>query len=109
VAPVIGGLACQDIRVADMQRIVNAASTAQEGGRLHALVSALVGAGIRGGYLANARLKEVHWQAGQNRPTAAPKVTWPGSRRCSSIQPRFLGMPMSPSWARRWTSAVRGV
>jgi hypothetical protein len=55
VAAVIAGMACQDIRVADMQRIVNAASTAQEGGRLHALVSALVGAGIRGGYLANAR------------------------------------------------------
>jgi integrase len=78
VSPVIAGLACQDIRVADMQRIVNAASTAQEGGRLHALVSALVGAGIRGGYLANARLKEVHWQAGQDRPTAAPKVTVAG-------------------------------
>lgn len=44
VTPVIAGLACQDIRVADMQRIVNAAPTAQEGGRLHAL-----GAG-RGGH-----------------------------------------------------------
>jgi hypothetical protein len=64
VTPVIASMACQDIRVADMQRIVNTASTAQEGGRLHALISALVGAGIRGGYLANARLKEVHWQAG---------------------------------------------
>ena len=39
VTPVIASLACQDIRVADMQRIVNAASTAQEGGRLHAGVS----------------------------------------------------------------------
>jgi integrase len=78
VSPVIANMACQDIRVADMQRVVAAASTAQEGGRLHALVSALVGAGIRGGYLANARLKEVHWQAGQNRPTAAPKVTVAG-------------------------------
>ena len=72
VVPVIGSLACQDIRVADMQRIVNAAPTAQEGGRLHALVSALVGAGIRSGYLANARPKEVHWQAGKDRPAAAP-------------------------------------
>jgi hypothetical protein len=43
VAPVIGSLPCQDIRVADTQRIVNAAPTAGEGGRLHALVSALVG------------------------------------------------------------------
>jgi hypothetical protein len=49
VSPVIAGLACQDIRVADMQRIVNAAPTAQEGYRLRALVSALVGAGISGG------------------------------------------------------------
>jgi integrase len=78
VAPVIGGLSCQDIRVADMQRIVNVAPTAQKGGRLQALVSALVGAGIRGGYLANARLKEVHWQAGQDRPGATPKVTMAG-------------------------------
>jgi integrase len=78
VAPVIADLACQDIRVADMQRIVNAASTAQEGGRLHALVSALVGAGIRGGYLASAWLKEVHWQAGRDRPGAVPTVTVAG-------------------------------
>lgn len=55
VAPIIGSLARQDIRVADMQRNVNAAPTAQEGGRLHALIPALVGSGIRGGYLANAR------------------------------------------------------
>jgi hypothetical protein len=55
VAPVIASLAGQDIRVADMQRIVNGAPTVQEGGRLHALVSALVGSGIRDGYLANAR------------------------------------------------------
>jgi integrase len=78
VVPVIAGMACQDIRVADMQRIVNAAPTAQEGGRLRALISALVGAGIRGGYLASARLKEVHWQAGRDRPGAAPKVTVAG-------------------------------
>ena len=78
VAPVISSMACQDIRIADMQRIVNAASTAQEGGRLHALISALVGAGIRGGYLASAQLKEVHWQAGRDRPGAAPKVTVAG-------------------------------
>ncbi len=48
VAPVLSGLACQDIRVADMQKIVNAASTAGEGNRLRALVSALVGSGITG-------------------------------------------------------------
>ena len=78
VAPILSGLACQDIRVADMQKIVNAASTAGEGNRLRALVSALVGAGITGGYLANARLKEVHWQAGRDRPAPAPEVTVAG-------------------------------
>ena len=77
VAPVIAA-ACQDIRVADIQKIVNAAPTAREGNRLHALISALAGAGITGGYLANARLKEVHWQAGPDRPTPAPKVTVAG-------------------------------
>jgi hypothetical protein len=59
---------------ADRQR----RATAQEGGRLHALISALVGAAIRGGYLANARLKEVHWQAGKGHPAAVPKVTVSG-------------------------------
>jgi hypothetical protein len=63
VAPVIGRLVCQDIKAADMQAVVNAAPTAKEGKRVHALVSALVGAGISGGYLANPRLKGVHWQA----------------------------------------------
>jgi hypothetical protein len=46
-----------------MQAVVNAAPTAGEGHRVAALVSALVSAGITGGYLANARLKQVHWQA----------------------------------------------
>ena len=72
VVPVIGHLVCQDIKVADMQQVVNAAPTAQEGRRLHALVSALVGAGITGGYLANPRLKHVHWQA-RGRPTLQPR------------------------------------
>ena len=78
VAPVLSGLACQDIRVADIQKIVNAAPTAGEGNRLRALVSALAGAGINGGYLANARLEEVHWQAGTDRPAPAPEVTMAG-------------------------------
>jgi integrase len=63
VSPVIGHLACEDIKTAHMQAIVNAAPTAGEGHRVAALVSALVSAGITGGYLANARLKQVHWQA----------------------------------------------
>ena len=44
--PVIGGMACEDIKTRHLQAVVNAAPTAQEGKRLHALVSALVGAGI---------------------------------------------------------------
>jgi integrase len=46
-----------------MQAAVNAAPTAKEGRRVRAMLSALVGAGISGGYLVNARLKDVHWQA----------------------------------------------
>jgi hypothetical protein len=107
VTPVVASMACQDIRVADMQRIVNAASTAQEGGRLRALISALVGAGIRAGYLASARLKEVHWQAGQDRPGAAPKVTVAGESALFVDSAETPGMPMSPSSARPWPSAGR--
>ena len=71
VAPVIGGVTCQDIRLADMQRIVNAAPTAGEGARLRRCLSAMVTAGIAAGYLTSPRLKEVHWQAagpGRARP-----------------------------------------
>ena len=71
VAPVIGGLACEDIKTGHMQAVVNAAPTAQEGARLRRCISALVTAGITGGYLANPRIKEVHWQAG-DRP--APEL-----------------------------------
>jgi len=76
-APVIGSVACQDITTAHMQAIVNAAPTAGEGARVQGMISALVGAGITGGYLASPRLKEVHWQAG-NRPP--PAVAGDGGR-----------------------------
>jgi hypothetical protein len=69
--PVIGHLASQDIRVANMQAAVNAAPTAKEGKRVRAMISALVSAGISGGYLTSDRLKGVHWQV-QGRPMAAP-------------------------------------
>jgi hypothetical protein len=62
-APVIAAMPCQDIRLADMQQIVNAASTAGEGARLARCLSAMVTAGIAAGYLTSPRLKEVHWQA----------------------------------------------
>ena len=75
--PVLGDLACQDIRVADMQRALNAAPTAGEGVRLRRCVSALVAAGLAGGWLVNARLKDMHWQAG-DREVPGPKVTVAG-------------------------------
>jgi hypothetical protein len=76
-APVIDAVACQDITVADMQEIVNAAPTAGEGERLRRCLSAMVAAGIRGGYLASPRLAEVHWQAG-DRPLPPPPVSVAG-------------------------------
>ena len=75
--PVIGGLACQDITTGHMQQIVNAAPTPGEGARARGMISALVGAGIAGGYLASPRLKEVHWQAG-DRLLPPPRVTVAG-------------------------------
>jgi hypothetical protein len=50
-----------------MQQVVNAAPTPGEGDRVQGMISALVGAGLEGGYLANPRLAKVHWQAG-DRP-----------------------------------------
>ena len=76
-APVIGAVTCQDIAAVHTQKIVNAAPTAGEGGRVHRMLSALVGAGIKGGYLVNPMLAEVRWQPG-DRPLPAPKVTVAG-------------------------------
>jgi integrase len=76
-APVIGTLTCQDIKTSHTQQIVNAAPTPGEGNRVHRMISALVSAGLEGGYLANPRLARVHWQAG-DRELPAPKVTVAG-------------------------------
>jgi integrase len=76
-APVISAVACQDIKTGRTQAIVNAAPTAGEGNRVHRMISALVSAGLDGGYLANPRLAKVHWQAG-DRPVPAPAVTVAG-------------------------------
>jgi integrase len=76
-APVIAAITCQDIKVADMQKAVNAAPTAGEGARLHRCLSAMVTAGIRGGYLTSPRLREVYWQAGE-RPAPGPHVSLQG-------------------------------
>jgi len=77
VAPVIAAICCQDIKVADMQKAVNAAPTAGEGARLHRCLSAMVTAGIRGGYLTNPRLREVYWQPA-GRPAPGPQASVQG-------------------------------
>ena len=76
-APVIAAVTCQDIKTGHTQQIVNAAPTAGEGDRVQRMISALVSAGIEGGYLANTRLAKVHWQAG-DRPLPAPGVSVAG-------------------------------
>ena len=76
-APVIGAVMCQDIETWHTQQIVNAAPTVGEGARVAGMLSALVAAGIEGGYLTNPRLAMVHWQAG-DRPLSAPQVTVAG-------------------------------
>ena len=45
--PVIGAVACQDNTVSHAQKIVNAAPTAGEGDRVHRMLSAMIGAGIK--------------------------------------------------------------
>jgi hypothetical protein len=76
-APVIAAVTCQDITAGHMQQIVSSAPTASEGDRLHRCLSALVTAGIKGGYLANPRLREVHWQAA-GRPVPEPEPSTSG-------------------------------
>ena len=89
-----------------MQQIVSAAPTASEGERLHRCLSAMVTAGIKGGYLANPRLREVHWQAAGLCPSRSPAR--PGSRRCGSTRPRSPPPRISASSARRWPPGRRG-
>jgi integrase len=72
--PVIATVTCQDIKISHMQKIVNAAPTAGEGARVQGMISALVGAGVEGGYLVSLRLAQVHWQAG-NRQAPSPLAT----------------------------------
>jgi integrase len=76
-APVIDAVTCQDIKTEHMQKVVNAAPTPGEGDRVRGMLSALVSAGLNGGYLANPRLAKVHWQAG-DRPLPAPRVSVAG-------------------------------
>ena len=76
-APVIGAVICQDITTGHMQKIVNAAATPGEGGRVRGMISALVTVGLEGGYLASSRLAKVHWQAGE-RPMPLPRASVAG-------------------------------
>src|SRR5579864_3700541 len=76
-APVIGAVLCQEITTRHMQQIVNAAPTPGEGDRVRGMISALVTAGLEGGYLANPRLAKVHWQAA-GRPLPPPWVSVAG-------------------------------
>jgi hypothetical protein len=69
------------------------------------MISALVAAGIAGGYLASPRLKEVHWQAG-DRPLPAPQVSvggesplfvvegWEADITASSPQSLWTALPV---------------
>jgi integrase len=75
--PVIATMPCQDIKTWHMQQVVNAAPTADGGARVAGMISALVSAGIEGGYLTNPRLAKVHWQAA-GRPLPAVKVATAG-------------------------------
>jgi integrase len=47
------------------------------------MLSAMVGAGLKGGYLVNPMLAGVHWQAG-DRPLPPRRSRWRESRRCWS-------------------------
>ena len=85
-APVIGTVTCQDIKMRHTQKIVNAAPTAGEGARVAGMLSALVGAGIEGGYLANPRLAKVHWQAAGRQLPPAP-VTVAGESALLWVDP----------------------
>jgi hypothetical protein len=75
--PVIAGIRCEDITTRHMQQIVNAAPTPGEGARVRGMISALVSAGLEGGYLASERLAQVHWQAG-DRALPPPQVSFAG-------------------------------
>jgi hypothetical protein len=76
-APAIDAVTCQDIKTSHMQKIVNAASTPGEGAQVQGTISAMVSAGLDGGYVANPRLAKVHWQAG-DRELPAPQVSVAG-------------------------------
>ena len=60
-----------------MQQIVDAPPTPGKGNRVRGMISALVTAGIEGGYLASERLARAHWQAG-DRALPPPRASAAG-------------------------------
>ena len=71
------------------------------------MISALVGAGLEGGYLANPRLAKVHWQAA-DRPMPPPRVTVAGE---SALWVDPAVVPADATWpgsATRWTQGGTG-
>ena len=90
-----------------MQKIVNAAPTAGEGDRVQRMISALVTAGIDGGYLANPRLAKVHWQAG-DRALPAPEVSVAGESVLWVDPAEIPRTVTSPSSAWRWPPGLHG-
>ena len=95
-APVIDAVTCQDIKTSHTQQIVSAAPTAGEGDRVHGMLSALVAAGIEGGYLTSPRLAMVHWQAG-DRPLPAQQVTVSGEPAAECRRPLWVSRLPGPA------------
>jgi hypothetical protein len=103
-APVIDAIVCQDIKTEHMQKIVNAASTPGEGDRVQGMISALVTAGLEGGYLTSARLAKVHWQAG-DRALPAPRTSVAGE---SVLWVDPAEVPADAGSAARWPRGGTG-
>jgi hypothetical protein len=103
--PVIAAVACQDIAIAHMQQIVNDAPTPGEGTRTRGMISALVAAGLDGGYLTTPRLAAVHWQPA-GRPSPIPSSPSPASPRCGLTPPRSPPTPTSPPSGKRSLTAA---
>jgi hypothetical protein len=106
-APVIDAVVCQDITTRRMQQIVNAAPTPGEGDRVRGMISALVTAGLEGGYLVSARLAKCTGRPGTAR---CPRRGSPSRvSRCSGlIPPRCPPTSTWPRSARRWPPGCTG-
>jgi integrase len=91
----IGDRPCESVKMADMQRLVNAESTATTGDKMMYTLKALVKMGYADGFITNPRLAMVHWQAG-DRPMPLRKVQHAGEAE-TFIDPRTL--PAHPAVA----------